>query len=95
MLFMLLINTASSLNVEPEGNQDSGDKIVIEVNNLNLWSWQQYRDLSASEAISLLPESKVVQLKVAAKVDAQTLFANFQLLHQAGVTYSFSTVEGL
>lgn len=95
MLFMLLINTVSTINVDPAGSRDYSNTIVVEVSTQNKWSWQDYRELTASDAISKLPRDTPVQLNVAATVDAATLFTNFQLLHQAGVVYSFTTVEGL
>ncbi|EPU1007289.1 hypothetical protein ACVUMT_003476 [Vibrio cholerae] len=95
MLFMLLINTVSTVNVDPTGSRDYSNTIVVEVSAQNKWSWLEYRELSAIDAISKLPANTPVQLNVAATVDAATLFTNFQLLHQAGVTYSFTTVEGL
>jgi heme/copper-type cytochrome/quinol oxidase subunit 2 len=95
MLFMLLINTVSTLNVDPAGNQDNANTVVVEVSAHNKWSWLEYRELTAIDAVSKLPANTPVQLNVAATVDAATLFTNFQLLHQAGVTYSFTTVEGL
>ncbi|MVC38713.1 hypothetical protein D6V26_13885 [Vibrio cholerae] len=95
MLFMLLINTVSTVNVDPAGSRDYSNTIVVEVSTQNKWSWQDYRELTATDAIDKLPSDIPVQLNVAASLDAATLFTNFQLLHQAGVVYSFSTVEGL
>lgn len=95
MLFMLLINTVSSIDVDPAGQQMNEERIVIDVSAQNRWSWQQHHELTVKEAISLLPKDSIVQLNVASTVDAETLFANFKELHQAGVTYSFNTSEGL
>lgn len=95
MLFMLLINTVSTIDVDPTGSRDYSNTIVIEVSAHNKWSWQDYRELTATDAINKLPSDIPLQLNVASTLDAATLFTNFQLLHQAGVVYSFTTLEGL
>ena len=89
MLFMLLINSVSSIQVDPAGNQESDEALVVEVSEQNRWSWEGHQQLTIDEAIPFFPENSKVQLNVDATLDAAELFHSFQKLNQAGISYSF------
>lgn len=93
MLFMLLINSVSSIQVDPAGNQENDEALVVEVSAQNRWSWEEHKQLTIEEAIPYLPANATVQLNVDATLDAAALFHSFQKLNQAGISYSFR-IEG-